>query len=118
MKKLGFICVMLLCVLSFVGCKAKDEKNIEKLYGTWVEEDDKVRTTYTFHEDGTFSEKVESLAVLDYTTYNDGTYEFDGKEIELHSEKYDYKYSYKVSFEDDTMVWANSMTELVYEKKE
>lgn len=114
MKKIGILFAFILCFGVLTGCKSTESVNVEEIYGKWIKIEDTLTTTYVLNEDGTFKNVVESTAIIDETSTGTGTYKFDGKVIKLYSEEFDYEYSYKVTLDGDTMIWANNMTEMVY----
>ena len=121
MKKMWEKAVLLvLCALLLCGCAAgaKEPENMDMLYGTWSKTKDDMTTTYIFYEDGTYYEHVETTGEFAVSMTDEGTYTFDGEEIEMTSGEFETSFGYKVTFEGNDMVWDNGSAVIIYTKQD
>ncbi len=121
MKKLYKKAVLpVLCALLLCGCAAgaKEPENLDMLYGSWSKTKDDMTTTYIFYDDGTYYEHVETTGDFAVSMEDEGTYTFDGEEIEMTSGEFEASFGYKVTFEGNDMIWDNGSAVITYSKKE
>lgn len=117
------IILLVLCVMliALCGCSAgvsKEPENMDQLYGTWSKTKDDMTTTYIFREDGTYYEHVETTGEYAVSMTDEGTYKFDGEEIEMSSDEFESSYGYKVTFDGNSMIWDNGNAVITYTKQE
>lgn len=108
MKKFSMLFIIVCCMTMLIACVSKEEEAVDKtvVYGTWVEVDADITSTFVIKSDGTYTDTSESSGDYAISMTDEGTYTYDGKEI-IFTSSSGYEFGYDVSFEGNAMIWTN-----------